>query len=1274
MAIFPGGGPARSTAINSPRHLTIRNARRLHAVGKQEAHALQELPPVAATVAAPTALFSLLAARNTNLAVSSRDTPAEVSVDGSDDDDDPEPVLLPGEEKTYSYWAPGLEAGQKHHVKITQTVKSNRSEKEKLPLVAEKVFFVDAPQFSLPQGTVHSVYPPQGYSDDNRILPHIVLTDPHLPWERLGSPKADVSGKRPRNQVPWLVLFSFTQDELMLPPEHLNGPDSIFAATSSGVIKPVRQTSTLTVNMSISDLWATTKSGAVTTPITDQLGPDGMKNARGDFIFVKPDLFTSLFSNFDESGVRQVPGSPNTTPYGLLAHVKYVNGTGMALAGVEDTAVFSIVIGNRSGTLDNPTPVTVSVHLVSIEGVEDMTLPVAASAKYVALCSLHSWNYTVNPPGMLNVRESFESLGSTLDVLRMPKDVFIRLEEKGSFKIQQRVAARLRDGYSLVKHRLQTGEQTVAFFRGPFTPTVVNSMKPIHDRCSNSGVDLQILDKDLGIMDITYSAAWQLGRTLALGDEGFTTALGRLRTSIRRAAMNQAKISAVNAVNSLAHRSREQVLHGLLSLHSSLSDISNNGSASPLEAPTNSAKERWARPRLSRSEIPDLSFSSPAIEEKYPTTALSAAAKLGESVEGDVFDELNDAASTDWRIVLTWLLGHMYLDGVPAHYLITDPSHLPQESLRFFYIDPNWVDALLDGALSLGNHMGVDEDRVAIKKALNRYITNTPKHLDFTPQIPTYGFYLRSDLVSMFPDLRVTTLPDRPKLPPGVKDRAPLLRHEIITDGVMLGLLDRVPGTPEFNGLVFTQPPHQQRFAVAPTLNTEKVEVHIRRQYTVDKATRLTDKDRTKALKPPIICDRSPDSKDSKDPLFVWGSAAGRNDLRILRLPRFAQAQLDKLNTAMPTYGVGNDEKKYFSDDTATSALFSMQLSDPVYNLVINFDGAIAEGKLRSLMPPPPMAAAMMSTATRTLTSLQPPVVQKLSRVAGAAETSGSSEEESSDDEDPEEDSENDEDDRPAQATFERHADYVPPAHEFASLAPHLSSIPIVELPIRVEVHDHKPTTAGEPERHGESSRSGAARTAAMPMMMMASRGRRQSRGRDPATAPNFEVNVFTRGVRSGVVEIPVDQKQQLPQDLVFSIQATNNNNDEWDLIELDILIPLGPAPTDPKKQNYFLMERYTGPGATMLSNLRFNVVVALVTPGNNPKLQLRVLPRASKGHINITKVQDISFLLALVDVNRWPLGGDESQQINIETRAYYTPKGSDPRVKPDNMVTVYMK
>jgi hypothetical protein len=49
-----------------------------------------------------------------------------------------------------------------------------------------------------------------------------------------------------------------------------------------------------------------------------------------------------------------------------------------------------------------------------------------------------------------------------------------------------------------------------------------------------------------------------------------------------------------------------------------------------------------------------------------------------------------------------WLGRLTLLHGVPFHYLVPDERMLPAESLRFFYVDPQWMGALLGGALSIG--------------------------------------------------------------------------------------------------------------------------------------------------------------------------------------------------------------------------------------------------------------------------------------------------------------------------------------------------------------------------------------------------------------------------------------------------------------------------------------------------------------------------------------------------------------------------------------------
>ena len=52
-----------------------------------------------------------------------------------------------------------------------------------------------------------------------------------------------------------------------------------------------------------------------------------------------------------------------------------------------------------------------------------------------------------------------------------------------------------------------------------------------------------------------------------------------------------------------------------------------------------------------------------------------------------------------------WLGRLRLLKGVPFNYLVPDERMLPPESIRFFYLDINWIDSLLDGAFSIGRNL-----------------------------------------------------------------------------------------------------------------------------------------------------------------------------------------------------------------------------------------------------------------------------------------------------------------------------------------------------------------------------------------------------------------------------------------------------------------------------------------------------------------------------------------------------------------------------------------
>ena len=62
-------------------------------------------------------------------------------------------------------------------------------------------------------------------------------------------------------------------------------------------------------------------------------------------------------------------------------------------------------------------------------------------------------------------------------------------------------------------------------------------------------------------------------------------------------------------------------------------------------------------------------------------------------------DELDGVIPAELR---DWLLQLRMLQAVPFAYLAPDSALLPEESIRWFYLDRRWTDALVQGALSVG--------------------------------------------------------------------------------------------------------------------------------------------------------------------------------------------------------------------------------------------------------------------------------------------------------------------------------------------------------------------------------------------------------------------------------------------------------------------------------------------------------------------------------------------------------------------------------------------
>lgn len=153
-----------------------------------------------------------------------------------------------------------------------------------------------------------------------------------------------------------------------------------------------------------------------------------------------------------------------------------------------------------------------------------------------------------------------------------------------------------------------------------------------------------------------------------------------------------------------------------------------------------------------------------------------------------------------------WLARLRLLYGVPFNYLVPDSRLLPMESVRFFYIDRNFTDRLVDGALSVGKtttreyaqaqathgalRAAVDDGERALRPQLRK--DSSVARILASQTADLTGVLIRSRAVSGWPGMEV-------KAYRGTVEGGPagtpldLLRMDRLAPDVMLCIFQGVP-------------------------------------------------------------------------------------------------------------------------------------------------------------------------------------------------------------------------------------------------------------------------------------------------------------------------------------------------------------------------------------------------------------------------------------------------------------------------------------------------
>ncbi|HWU20450.1 MAG TPA: hypothetical protein VN088_02920 [Nocardioides sp.] len=155
-----------------------------------------------------------------------------------------------------------------------------------------------------------------------------------------------------------------------------------------------------------------------------------------------------------------------------------------------------------------------------------------------------------------------------------------------------------------------------------------------------------------------------------------------------------------------------------------------------------------------------------------------------------------------------WLVQLRLLQSVPFAYLVPDTELLPEESIRWFYVDREWTDALVMGALSVGTANSDDRTLLtgrypAVRDELDREERQV-RRPDEAPRLsgdggPISGFILRSRLVAGWPAMHVRAFAVDPNEADDASysdddpRRIRLLRLERLAPAVLLCLFDGIP-------------------------------------------------------------------------------------------------------------------------------------------------------------------------------------------------------------------------------------------------------------------------------------------------------------------------------------------------------------------------------------------------------------------------------------------------------------------------------------------------
>lgn len=373
----------------------------------------------------------------------------------------------------------------------------------------DRHFDVVGPRFTLDPTVVMNVYPPRnGQGSFEDALPQAVLSRRTLPWERaIGNVGVPPGNSPPQGQVPWVALLLFQDGEYTLLPnqkledvvpravfQQLGSPANILcdaveadADLMSDLLPSVEDLQLLAhvrqVNVEDRELNAGSSDGFFSVVMSNRL-PESGKKYRACLVSLeqRTDLVTATPPPFEY---------PGTVLGGI------VGGASPAIAFAAVPRASDIVLGRVP-----PSTVAIGINATFVRPVARLVL-------------LHSWQFTVSGPG------TFRSLMQRLDVGMIGK-----VKDVGQPALTD-------TGHLRLPLLDRAGQTEICWFRGPLVPWELtrDPLGPYHsaDQCRRA-------TPETGAEDVSYAAAFEVGRQLAMADARLAQELMRWRRESYRQA------------------------------------------------------------------------------------------------------------------------------------------------------------------------------------------------------------------------------------------------------------------------------------------------------------------------------------------------------------------------------------------------------------------------------------------------------------------------------------------------------------------------------------------------------------------------------------------------------------------------------------------------------------------------------------------------------------------------------------------------------------------